>query len=210
MGDRILEKDVAITGIGQSEVGRPSNKSAMVLTMDACLEAIADAGLTPKDIDGVCSWPGDSNNGDSFSPVGPLAVKSALGLNVNWFGGGYEGPGPLTGVINGAMAVATGLCRHVIVFRTITEASARAKSRTASSLAGKSIGRDSNFMWQWCTPFNIVSVVNIIAMYAQSHMLIYGTTPEQIKAAYRKTARSSAQKPNGNCKSCSRSAKQRR
>ena len=45
------EKDVCITGIGQSEVGRPSIRSAMQLTVDACLEAIADAGLTPDDID---------------------------------------------------------------------------------------------------------------------------------------------------------------
>jgi 3-oxoacyl-[acyl-carrier-protein] synthase III len=138
MHERILEKDVAITGIGQSEVGRPSAKSAMRLTMDACVEAIADAGLTPKDIDGVSCWPGDNNNGDSFSPVGTLAVKSALGLDVTWFGGGYEGPGPLTGVINGALAIASGLAKHVLVYRTITEASGRAVSRTANSLANKS------------------------------------------------------------------------
>jgi len=52
------EKDVAITGIGQSEVARPSSKSAMRLTLDACLEAIADAGLERQDIDGVACWPG--------------------------------------------------------------------------------------------------------------------------------------------------------
>ena len=103
------EKEVAITGIGQSEVARPSSKSAMHLTLDACLEAIADAGLERHDIDGVACWPGDNNNGDPFSPVGPSALKSALGLNVNWFGAGYEGPGPLAGVINGAMAIAAGL-----------------------------------------------------------------------------------------------------
>jgi 3-oxoacyl-[acyl-carrier-protein] synthase III len=61
------EKTVAITGIGQSEVGRPSSRSAMRLTLDACLEAIADAGLCRDDIDGVACWPGDNNNGNSFS-----------------------------------------------------------------------------------------------------------------------------------------------
>ena len=40
------EKDVAITGIGQSEVGRPATRSPMRLTIDACLEAITDAELT--------------------------------------------------------------------------------------------------------------------------------------------------------------------
>jgi acetyl-CoA acetyltransferase len=180
MFDRLFEKDVAITGIGQSEVGRPSSKSAMRLTLDACLEAIADAGLERSDIDGVACWPGDNNNGDSFSPVGPNALKSVLGLNVNWYGGGYEGPGPLAGVINGAMAIAAGLCRHVLVFRTITEASTRAKSKTASSLANKTVGRDSSFFWQWYTPFNVLSAVNLMALYAQRHFHEYGMRPEQL------------------------------
>ncbi len=181
MFDRLLEKDVAITGIGQSQVGRPSPKSALRLTADACLEAIADAGLSRDDIDGVACWPGDqNNNGDSFSPIGSHAVKTALGLKVNWYGGGYEGPGPLGGVINGAMAIAAGLCRHVLVFRTINESSARQKVRTANALTSKTPGRDSSYMWRWYTPFNVFSAINMIAMYAQRHFHEYGTTSEQL------------------------------
>lgn len=180
MFDHRYEKDVAITGIGQSEIGRPSNKSAMRLTLDACLEAIADAGLQRSDIDGVACWPGDNNNGDPFSPVGPSALKSALGLNVNWFGGGYEGPGPLTGVINGAMAIAAGLCKHVLVFRTITEASARMTNKQAGALTNKTQGRDSSYAWQWFTPFNVQSGINLMALYAQRHFHEYGTRPEQL------------------------------
>lgn len=180
MFDHRYEKDVAITGIGQSEIGRPSNKSAMRLTLDACLEAIADAGLQRSDIDGVACWPGDNNNGDPFSPVGPSALKSALGLNVNWFGGGYEGPGPLTGVINGAMAIAAGLCKHVLVFRTITEASARMVNKQASALTNKTQGRDSSYAWQWFTPFDVLSATNLMALYAQRHFHEYGTRPEQL------------------------------
>jgi acetyl-CoA acetyltransferase len=180
MFDRVFEKDVAITGIGQSEVARPSSKSALRLSVDACLEAIADAGLTRADIDGVACWPGDNNNGDSFSPVGAPALKSALGLEVNWYGAGYEGPGPLTGVIEGAMAIAAGLARHVLVFRTITESSGRARNRTANALSNKTTGRDSSYYWQWYTPFNALSAINMIAMYAQRHFHDYGTKPEQL------------------------------
>ncbi len=127
---KVGEKGVAITGIGQSEVGRPSSKSAMQLTVDACREAISDAGLTRNEIDGVVSWPGDNNNGDAFSPVGPNALIGTMGLKVNWYGGGYEGPGPIARVINGAMAIAAGLCKHVLVFRTITESSRRLVDKT--------------------------------------------------------------------------------
>ncbi|WP_313054288.1 thiolase family protein [Pseudomonas lopnurensis] len=180
MFERRYEKHVAITGIGQSEVARPSSRSAMRLTLDACLEAIEDAGLTRADIDGVACWPGDHNNGDPFSPVGPSALKSALGLNVNWFGAGYEGPGPLTGIINGAMAIEAGLCRHVLVFRTITEASARIQNKQASALTNKTQGRDSSYAWQWLTPFNVFSAINLMALYTQRHFHEYGTTPEQL------------------------------
>tara|TARA_R110000868_G_scaffold120569_3_gene320197 strand:- start:28088 stop:29278 length:1191 start_codon:yes stop_codon:yes gene_type:complete len=180
MSTRLYEKEVAITGIGQSEVGRPSQLSGMRLTVDACLQAIADAGLERSDIDGIACWPGDNNNGDSFSPVGPNALKNALGLEVNWFGGGYEGPGPLAGVINGAMAIASGLCKHVLVFRTITESSSRLINKQASALTNKTSGRDSSFAWQWYTPFNVLSAVNLMAIYAQRHFHEYGTNPEQL------------------------------
>jgi acetyl-CoA acetyltransferase len=180
MSHRYGEKDVAITGIGQSEVGRPSARSAMQLTLDACNEAIADAGLRRDDIDGVACWPGDNNNGNPFSPIGPNALASVMGLHVNWYGAGYEGPGPLAGVINGVMAIAAGLCRHVLVFRTIAEASARLVDRNAAALTNKSPGRDSSFFWQWYTPFNVLSAVNLMAMYAQRHFHDYGTTPEQL------------------------------
>ena len=51
--------------------------------------------------------------------------------------GGYEGPGPLTGIINAAMAIGAGLCRNILVFRTITESSARLVDRNAASLANQ-------------------------------------------------------------------------
>src|SRR5690606_26580499 len=193
MYDRLYEKDVAITGIGQSEVGRPSTLSGMRLTLDACLEAISDAGLRKVDIDGIACWPGDNNNGDSSSPVGPLALKNALGLEVNWFGGGYEGPGPLAGLINGAMAIASGLCRNVLVFRTITESSTRRHNKEASALSNKTLGRDSSFAWQWYTPFNVLSAANLMAMYAQRHFHDYGTTSEQL-AQIALTCRRNAQR----------------
>ena len=177
---KVGEKGVAITGIGQSEVGRPSSKSAMQLTVDACREAISDAGLTRNEIDGVVSWPGDNNNGDAFSPVGPNALIGTMGLKVNWYGGGYEGPGPIAGVINGAMAIAAGLCKNVLVFRTITESSRRLVDKNAGALTKKTTGRDSSFSWQWYTPFNVMSGINLMAMYAQRHFYEFGTREEQL------------------------------
>ena len=53
-----LERRAAITGAGQSEVGRRLYRSPIDLTIEAALRAIEDAGLTRDDIDGLASYPG--------------------------------------------------------------------------------------------------------------------------------------------------------
>ena len=55
---RIGERRSYISGIGQSVVGRRLELSEMELTMQSSLEAIADAGLRPEDIDGLSTYPG--------------------------------------------------------------------------------------------------------------------------------------------------------
>ena len=49
---KFIEKQTVISGAGQSDVGRRLFRDPLELTLDACLAAIADAGLTTKDIDG--------------------------------------------------------------------------------------------------------------------------------------------------------------
>ncbi len=89
------------------------------LAVDACLAAIADAGLTPEDIDGLSTYPGAG--GLSMTEGGPTAIEEALRLHPTWINGGMDLPGPGGSVIAAAMAVAAGLCRHVLCFRTVWE-----------------------------------------------------------------------------------------
>ena len=53
-----LDFSAVISGVGKSAIGRPLDRSPLDLTLDAVLSALADAGLTPKDIDGISTWPG--------------------------------------------------------------------------------------------------------------------------------------------------------
>src|SRR3954451_18702006 len=124
-----FEDACIISGIGQSEVGRRVAKGVMALTLDAALEAIADAGLQPRDIDGVVSWPGAVSRADGLAPSspgssgpGPHAVIDALRLQPAWYYGGPETPGMFAAVIHACMAVATGMCKHVLVYRALNEA----------------------------------------------------------------------------------------
>ena len=51
-----LREKGAITGVGETTYSRNSGKSVVALQMEAALAAIADAGLTPKDIDGIIAY----------------------------------------------------------------------------------------------------------------------------------------------------------
>ena len=49
------------------------------------------------------------------------AVEEALRLHPTWINGGGDLPGPGGAVIAAMLAVASGLCRHVLCFRTVWE-----------------------------------------------------------------------------------------
>ena len=117
--------NAVISGIGQSDVGRRLHRDPLDLTLDACLEAIEDAGLTRDDIDGLATYPGTMDTPPGFSGAGVTEVQDALRLNLNWYAGGLESPGQLGSVVNACMAVATGLADHVLCFRTVWEGSAQ-------------------------------------------------------------------------------------
>ena len=89
----ILERRAVISGAGQSDVGRRLYRDPLELTLDACLAAIADAGLTVADIDGLSTYPGGMGGPLGFSGGGIVDVHDALRLNLNWYSGGLERPG---------------------------------------------------------------------------------------------------------------------
>lgn len=177
------EHRAAITGAGQSDVGRPLGRSPLDLTVEACLRAIEDAGLTRDDIDGLASYPGAMAIPAGFSGPGTPEVQDTLRLKLNWHGAGPEGPAQLSAVINAVNAVAAGLARHVIVYRTVTEASAqRGGGRAGIGLDGGGGGRpprQSGFL-QWSLPYGAYSAACWLGMYAARHFHEYGTTREQL------------------------------
>lgn len=180
----IGERKAVISGVGQSQVGRRIYRDPLDLTLDACLEAIADAGLTRDDIDGLATYPGNMTIPPGFSGAGITEVQDALRLNLNWFAGGIELPGQLGSVANAIAAVAAGWCNHVLCFRTVWEASAQGDQGRASVSVGGGGGgnyRATGFM-QWTLPFGAPSAANWIGMMAQRHFYEFGTTREQLGA----------------------------
>ena len=176
-----MERRTALTGIGQSDVGRPLNRNPMELTIDACLAAIEDAGLTRDDIDGLSTYPGAGMQGaPGFTAGGVTEVQDALRLNLNWFNGGPELSGQLGSVITACAAVATGLAKHVLCFRTVWESTAqRGKRRAGIGTGGGGSFKAAGFM-QYSLPYGAASAAVWIAMMAKRHFHQYGTTREQL------------------------------
>lgn len=199
--DHIGERRAVISGVGQSQIGRRIYRPPLDLTIDAALAAIADAGLSRADIDGLSTYPGNMDQPPGFSGVGVSELQEALRLELNWFSGGLEAPGQLGSVINAVAAVATGLANHVLCFRTVWEASAQGDQGRASVMVGGgsagsgSAYRASSFM-QWTLPFGAASAANWIAMMAQRHFHEFGTTREQLAQIALNARANAARNPN--------------
>ena len=182
--NEIIERRACITGVGQSEIGRRLFRDPLELTLDGCLAAIADAGLTTADIDGLSTYPGPMGTPAGFSGAGAYDVMDALRLNCGWYGSGLETSGQLGSVVNACLAVASGLANHVLCFRSVYEGSAQGDKGRAGVMPGGGGGggggfKASGFM-SWNLVFSAPSASTWIAMFAQRHFHQYGTTREQL------------------------------
>ena len=196
------ERQCAISGIGQSDVGRRLGRDPLELTLDACYAAIDDAGLSSSDIDGLSTYPGMMFGPKGFTGAGANEVIDAMRLQVNWFDSGVETSGQLGSVMKAIMAIAAGMADHVLCFRSVWEGSAQGTGGRASlgpgggavgavggggagggGPGGSGGGRVTIYsppFQQWQLPFGSAAAPIWVALYAQAHMDRYGVTPEQL------------------------------
>jgi acetyl-CoA acetyltransferase len=170
-----FEDRVVVSGIGQSPVGRHLGRSALGLTLDAVTEAVADAGLSMDQIDGLVTYPGGGTAiGAGFAGPPLVDVYDALGLRPSFLLGNFEGPAQLGGIATGSLAISAGLARHVVVYRTVTEGSARRSARDADVPAPSGPGPG------FITAFGDGPAPVAYALLAQRHFHEFGTTREQL------------------------------
>jgi len=105
----------AITGTGATAYTKASGRSVLSLADEAARAAIADAGLTPADIDGVASFMVMHDSAPTVALASSLALPGlrwALDVDLG-------GQAPCHLVVQAAAAIATGQARHVVVFRAM-------------------------------------------------------------------------------------------
>lgn len=167
-----------ISGIGISDIGRKTDSSDLDLTLQSSRQAIADAGLTPADLDGVATM-GDTPR---------EAACAALGIDPPYAGQGYDRGGLLTHVMAAAEAVEAGLARHVLVYRTVKMMGGNLlqNDKTASMGAGPAVSASKVEMPSGMAEvpqliaYHAYAATNWLGMHCQRHMDLYGTTKEQL------------------------------
>ena len=113
----VIRRDVAIVGIGQTAYGKALPGTAWDLAIEAILAALADAGLEPGDVDGMCRF------APPFEPVSEPQLVRALGIGeLRFFAESPLGGEALGAVLaHAAAAVKAGLARTVVVYRALSQ-----------------------------------------------------------------------------------------
>ncbi len=159
---------VAIVGVGYSTIGRRTGLSLEHLTAQASVAAMADAGLTPRDIDGVAvhSFP--------HQYVSATQTADLLGIpDLAFYSGSADGAAYQVAAMHGLAAVASGACDTCLTVRTVHQLGA----------AGGGVHRDPNARYgggqQFSAPYGSFTGAHWAGLYMARHMHEYGTTPEQ-------------------------------
>lgn len=176
-----LRDKACVTGIGETRYMRGSTKTAFELQIESSLNAIADAGLTPKDIDGVIPIGIVSGTADDFIEnfgIPDLRFSAVIP---------HGGASPVMALQCAAAAVATGACSHVLITfgrnvtaKAITKAGARIHTMP-----------QFHYVTEFEYPFGAIAPAQLYAPMARRHMELYGTKVEhfgEVAVAHREHA----------------------
>jgi acetyl-CoA acetyltransferase len=173
-----LKDKACIVGIGETEYSKNSGRSEMRLALESITAACADAGISPKDLDGIVRFSVDSNQVDE--------VARNLGIdNLRFFPEVFFGGGAGCGTVQmAAMAVALGKAEYVACFRALNERSGFRYGQMASAMpmAGH---------FQYSIPFGLMAPGSMVAVMCIRHMHLYGTKTTdlgEVAVAFRKHA----------------------
>ena len=176
-----LRDKACVSGIGETAYMRGSTKTAFELQIEASLKAVADAGLTPRDIDGVIPIGIVSGTADDFIEnfgIPDLRFSAVIP---------HGGASPVMALQCAAAAVAAGACNHVLITfgrnvtaKAITKAGARIHTMP-----------QFHYVTEFEYPFGAIAPAQLYAPMARRHMELYGTKVEhfgEVAVAHREHA----------------------
>ena len=156
---------VAVAGVYEHPTRFAPDKTAYQLHAESARGALADAGLTIRDVDGFCT--------SGVGPIGILSLAQHLDLHPRWVDSqSIGGSSFVSHCLHAAAAISGGLCDVALVTYGSTAASERFAIGTGG---GSAMDPPDNFE----APFG-PTIVGSYALVAQRHMHQYGTTSEQL------------------------------
>jgi acetyl-CoA acetyltransferase len=159
--------EVAIAGVGETEYSRDSGRSELQLALEAILHALNDAGIDPREVDGLLRWSVDT------SPEALIALN--LGVRDLAFFGEVNQAGNVgaTLVAHAAAAIAAGLASVVVIYRGVNGRSGRRYGR------GDVTGQGGRGPGALTEPFGLLTPQHSLAMATRRRMFESGVTSKQ-------------------------------
>jgi acetyl-CoA acetyltransferase len=157
---RTLKDQAVIVGIGQTEFSKNSGRSELQLAAECVRAAIEDAGLEPRQIDGMTTFTLDSSD--------EIEVARAVGCgDLTFYSRVNYGGGAAVGIVHhAAMAVATGTADYVVGYRALN---GRSGQRYSEGVSGGVITTDL-IHWGYYMPFGFLTPASWVAMFTQRYM----------------------------------------
>ncbi|MFN8033336.1 MAG: thiolase family protein [Mycobacterium sp.] len=159
-----LARPVAVVGVGYSELSRKGEPNPNALALTAARAAVSDAGLRSADVDGIFEY--------KFGPESPGAQDMARLLGVPDLAAFADimatNPSGLASALAAVMAVASGACETVLVFRCLT--------RSAGHQGGVATGPETvRGRDQFLTPYGYLGGILVnLALKKRRWMAEYG------------------------------------
>ena len=167
-----LRGNVAIAGVGETTYYKrgQSPDPEFKLVLKAILNACDDAGISPREIDGFCSYSNDRNT--------PARLANALGLdelrysNMQWGGGGGGAAGA---VQNASGAVYSGSASVVVAYRGLAQGQF---GRFGQGGRGKAVAGE----FAYTLPYGMMSPAQMYAMRTTRVMYEHGIDRSTLRA----------------------------
>ncbi|HEY3906864.1 MAG TPA: thiolase [Streptosporangiaceae bacterium] len=152
-----------VGGAETNQVGKLPDYSVLGLHIEAAVNAVNDAGLSLKDIDGIAT----------ASSIGPVQVAHALGITPRWMDGtAVGGTSFLLHVRHAAAAIAAGQASTVLITHGESGRSRVGAGRWSTTM--------SSPQGQFEAPYGPVGPPTLFTIPALRYMKDYGLTHEQL------------------------------
>ena len=167
----------AIVGIGQTEFSRHAGRTELQLACEAVTAALGDAGLSPRDVDGLVSY--------TVDPVEETELVRSVGIAEVAYSSRvpYGGGGSMGVLLHAASAVASGAADVVVAYRAIRARSGATRFGGAKVTPSPTSGHAGTTAMQWCMPFGVLTPASWMALNSTRYMHQFGVRSEDIGRA---------------------------